>query len=87
MSHEVRYARLYAVLRQMRAAVEPDLPGSYIDPEELYRSLQRRRMDLVIVTDHDSIDAAGSLRQHPGFFLNEEVNLRMPCGGDTCLRL
>ena len=47
---------------------------SYNDPSEVYETLKRRGMDLVTVTDHDSIDAAESLRHHPDFFLSEEVS-------------
>jgi predicted metal-dependent phosphoesterase TrpH len=53
---------------------------SYTDPEELYEKLKRQGMDLVTVTDHDSIDAAETLRHHPDFFLSEEVTARMPSG-------
>jgi len=47
---------------------------SYNDPREVYETLKRRGMDLVTVTDHDSIDAVESLRSHPDFFLSEEVS-------------
>src|SRR5258706_10329516 len=53
---------------------------SYNDPHEIYDLLKRRGMDLVTVTDHDSIDAAESLRRHPDFFLSEEVSCATPCG-------
>jgi predicted metal-dependent phosphoesterase TrpH len=53
---------------------------SYNDPMELYRVLKARGMELVTVTDHDSIDAAESLRQFPDFFLSEEVTCRTPAG-------
>jgi len=55
---------------------------SYNDPEAVYQSLKRRGMDLVTVTDHDSIDAAESLRRYPDFFLSEEVTVEMPSGGE-----
>src|SRR5579875_765558 len=47
---------------------------SYSDPEEVYATLKRRGMDLVTVTDHDSIGASEPLRRHPDFFLSEEVS-------------
>lgn len=47
---------------------------SYNDPREVYETLKRRGMDLVTVTDHDSIDAVEPLRRHPDFFLSEEVS-------------
>jgi predicted metal-dependent phosphoesterase TrpH len=51
---------------------------SYNDPEAVYRTLKRRGMDLVTVTDHDSIDAAEHLRRYPDFFLSEEVTCTTP---------
>jgi predicted metal-dependent phosphoesterase TrpH len=53
---------------------------SYNKPGELYETLKRRGMDLVTVTDHDSIDAAEELRKHPDFFLSEEVTVTLPSG-------
>ncbi len=47
---------------------------SYNDPEALYAALKDRGMDLVTVTDHDSIDAVESLRRRADFFLSEEVS-------------
>jgi predicted metal-dependent phosphoesterase TrpH len=37
-------------------------------------------MDLVTVTDHDSIDAGEQLRKYPDFFLSEEVTVILPSG-------
>jgi len=53
---------------------------SYSAPQEVYETLKQRGMDLVTVTDHDSIDAAEVLRSHPDFFLSEEVTCRTPRG-------
>jgi predicted metal-dependent phosphoesterase TrpH len=53
---------------------------SYTHPEQLYDTLKRRGMDLVTVTDHDSIDAAEALRHHADFFLSEEVTCRTSRG-------
>ncbi len=53
---------------------------SYNEPRALYEILKRRGMDLVTVTDHDSIDAAEELRKHPDFFLSEEVTVTLPSG-------
>ncbi len=52
----------------------------YNDPEEVYRTLKRRGMDLVTVTDHDSIDAVEHLRRYPDFFLSEEITCHTPSG-------
>jgi predicted metal-dependent phosphoesterase TrpH len=51
---------------------------SYNEPEAVYQTLKRRGMDLVTVTDHDSIDAAEHLRHYPDFFLSEEVTCTTP---------
>jgi predicted metal-dependent phosphoesterase TrpH len=53
---------------------------SYSDPGEVYDTLKRRGMDVVTVTDHDSIDAAEALRHHSDFFLSEEVTCRTSRG-------
>ncbi len=53
---------------------------SYNDPQALYETLKRRGMDLVTVTDHDSVDASEALRKHPDFFLSEEVTCTTPAG-------
>ena len=53
---------------------------SYNDPRAVYDTLKRRGMDLVTVTDHDSIDAVESLRRYPDFFLSEEVTCTTPSG-------
>lgn len=53
---------------------------SYNEPRALYERLKQRGMDLVTVTDHDSIDAVEELRSNPDFFLSEEVTCTMPSG-------
>ena len=53
---------------------------SYSDPEAVYETLHRRGMDLVTLTDHDSIDGGEGLRSKPNFFLSEEVTCQSPCG-------
>jgi predicted metal-dependent phosphoesterase TrpH len=53
---------------------------SYSDPEQVYKTLKRKGMGLVTLTDHDSIDGAECLRHYPDFFLSEEVTCRMPSG-------
>jgi predicted metal-dependent phosphoesterase TrpH len=53
---------------------------SYNEPHALYERLKQRGMDLVTITDHDSIDAVEELRRYPDFFLSEEVTCTMPSG-------
>lgn len=53
---------------------------SYSDPQTVFETLKRRGLELVTVTDHDSIDAAEHLRRYPDFFLSEEVTCTTPSG-------
>ena len=53
---------------------------SYNQPAEVYTRLKQLGMSIVTLTDHDSIDAGESLREHPDFFLSEEVTVQMPGG-------
>src|SRR6202049_1852476 len=53
---------------------------SYSQPTEVYAALRKRGMDLVTLTDHDSIGGAEELRRQPDFFVSEEVTCRMPSG-------
>src|SRR5579863_593688 len=53
---------------------------SYNEPLAVYEKLKRLGMDLVTITDHDSIDAAEALRSRTDFFLSEEVTCRLPSG-------
>ncbi len=53
---------------------------SYSTPQAVYGKLKRQGMDLVTITDHDSIGAMERLRRHPDFFLSEEVTCRLPSG-------
>src|SRR5882672_6509704 len=56
---------------------------SYSDPEEVYHALKRKGMDLVTLTDHDSIEGAERLRRYADFFVSEEVTCRMPSGASV----
>jgi predicted metal-dependent phosphoesterase TrpH len=53
---------------------------SYNEPLAVYETLKRRGMDLVTVTDHDSVGALGELACRPDFFLSEEVTCTTPSG-------
>ena len=53
---------------------------SYSPPSEVYARLKRRGMDLVTLSDHDSIAGAEELRRYPDFFASEEVTCTMPSG-------
>ena len=55
----------------------------YNPPEALYEKLKRQGLDLVTVTDHDSIAAGETLGRHADFFLSEEVTCRAPSGNEV----
>jgi len=55
---------------------------SYNDPRAVYEKLKLLGMDLVTITDHDSIDAVEALRRESDFFLSEEVTCTLPSGGE-----
>ena len=55
-------------------------PECYSPPEAVYEQALRRGMDLVTITDHDTIDGALSLveRGFPRVVIGEEVTVRFP---------
>jgi hypothetical protein len=53
---------------------------SYNLPAQVYARCKELGMSIVTLTDHDSIDAAETLRCHPDFFVSEEVTCQMPSG-------
>ena len=57
----------------------------YAEPREVYDAARRNGMDLVTLTDHDSIEGGLALAGLPGTFLGEEVTCVLP--GDRELHL
>ncbi len=55
-----------------------DFPDSYSDPRALYDTLRERGMDLVTLTDHNTLDGALEIADLPGVFLSEEVTTYFP---------
>jgi len=51
---------------------------SYSEPHEVYELARQRGMDLVTLTDHDSIEGALLLARLPGTFVSEEVTCELP---------
>ena len=56
---------------------------SYSNPHDVYSLLHRRGMNLFTLTDHDSIEGTEQLRQHPDFFVSEELTCKMPSGTEV----
>jgi predicted metal-dependent phosphoesterase TrpH len=58
----------------------------YSTPEEVYRAAKARGMDVVTITDHDSIDGCRELLdRHPGapdILMGEEIECTVPVTGD-----
>ncbi len=56
---------------------------SYSEPERVYEVARARGMDLVAVTDHDTVEGALELveRGYPGVIVGEEITTRMPGDG------
>ena len=64
-----------------------DLPGlgrfadeSYSEPREVYEAARPRGMDLVTLTDHDTVEGALEIAHLPGTFLSEEVTCTLSAG-------
>ena len=52
----------------------------YSEPAAVYEIALARGMDLVTLTDHDSIEGALQLAGRPDFFVGEEVTCGLPGG-------
>ena len=60
------------ILRQVGA------PESFTEPTEIYHRCRARGMQLVTISDHDSIDGALEIQHLPGTFLSCEVTVEFP---------
>lgn len=55
-----------------------DCPESFTAPEQLYRIARKRGMDLVTITDHNTIDGALEIAHLENTFISEEVTTYFP---------
>jgi len=64
----------------MKALGLIDMPECYSEPEKVYDQARARGMDLVTITDHDTIDGAMKLaeRGFQNFVVGEEVTVHFP---------
>lgn len=53
---------------------------SYSEPLAVYETARRRGMDLVTLTDHDTIAGCAAIAHLPGTFVSEEVTVELPAG-------
>jgi predicted metal-dependent phosphoesterase TrpH len=51
---------------------------SYSEPEAVYSAARRRGMELVTITDHDTIEGALAIAGRPDTFVSEEVTCLLP---------
>ena len=54
------------------------LPECATPPEEVYELAKRRGMDLVTITDHDTIDGCLQIADRPDVFISEELTCWFP---------
>ncbi len=69
----------------IRALGAIDMPECFSPPEKVYDQARARGMDLVTITDHDTIRGALELHERgfEGFVIGQEVSVRFP--EDRCL--
>lgn len=53
---------------------------SYNEPGLVFETLKKRGMDLITITDHDSIESSEAFRARKDFFVSEEVSSLTPTG-------
>jgi hypothetical protein len=56
-------------------------PESFTEPLQIYRIARRRGMDLVTISDHNSIAGALEIAHLPGAFVSEEITTYFPEDG------
>ncbi len=91
MSHK-RYLKADLHVHSFHSGYSTSFPlfrsrDSYSDPDEIYRVAKSRGMDLVTITDHDSIDGCLEfMNRHPDttdFIVGEEISCVLPDGDLT----
>jgi glycosyltransferase involved in cell wall biosynthesis len=56
-------------------------PECFTEPAEVYRIARRKGMDLVTITDHNTISGSAEIAHLPGTFISEEVTTYFPEDG------
>src|SRR5450631_4182433 len=57
------------------------IPESFVDPAEAYAACKRRGMDLVTLTDHNTISGALEIAHHPDVIIGVEITAFFPDDG------
>jgi glycosyltransferase involved in cell wall biosynthesis len=56
-------------------------PESFTEPAEVYRIARLKKMDMVTITDHNTIAGSAEIAHLPGTFISEEVTTYFPEDG------
>lgn len=56
-------------------------PESFTEPRQVYASARKKGMDLVTITDHNTISGALEIAHLPGVFVSEEITTYFPDSG------
>jgi len=56
-------------------------PESFVEPELLYRLARQKGMDMVTISDHNTIEGALAIAHLPGTFISEEISCFFPEDG------
>jgi len=56
-------------------------PECFTEPAEVYRIARQKGMDLVTITDHNSISGSAEIAHLPGTFISEEITTYFPEDG------
>lgn len=56
-------------------------PESFTEPQQVYNIAKKRSMDMVTITDHNTIDGALEIAHLPGTFVSEEITAYFPEDG------
>ncbi|MEW5804542.1 MAG: glycosyltransferase [bacterium] len=62
-------------------------PESYSSPKFIYETAQKRGMDFVTITDHNSIEGACEIAHLPGTFISSELTVFFPEKGGCKIHL
>jgi len=56
-------------------------PESFTDPKDVYRIAKAKGMDIITITDHNTINGALEIAHLPGVFVSEEITTYFPEDG------
>lgn len=63
------------------------MPESFVDPADAYRTCKARGMDMVALTDHNTISGALEIAHHPDVIVGVEITTWFPGEGHAALHV